>query len=71
MDAAMKKWREMIIIAECENCPLGWEERGYEGECYDYGCMVYTNTIPQDGTSWCVKSFDERYNKSKELEVLR
>lgn len=26
---------------ECENCPLSWEDRGYEGECYDCGCCVY------------------------------
>ena len=24
----------------CENCPAGWEDRGYEGECYDCGCRI-------------------------------
>lgn len=26
---------------DCENCPLSWEDRGYEGECNDCGCAVY------------------------------
>lgn len=26
---------------KCENCPAGWEDRGYEGECYDCGCVIY------------------------------
>ncbi len=26
---------------ECENCPLSWEDRSYEGECDDCGCLVY------------------------------
>lgn len=26
---------------DCETCPLSWEDRGYEGECYDCGCVVY------------------------------
>lgn len=25
----------------CEECPAGWEDRGYEGECYDCGCIIY------------------------------
>ena len=27
-------------MRDCENCPFSWESRGYEGECYDYGCMI-------------------------------
>lgn len=26
---------------ECEECPLSWEERSYEGECGDCGCYLY------------------------------
>ena len=26
---------------DCEECPAGWEDRGYEGECYDCGCIIY------------------------------
>lgn len=25
---------------DCENCPLSWEERSYEGDC-DCGCYIY------------------------------
>ncbi len=47
---------------ECENCPLGWEERGYEGECYDCGCMV------KESAEWCEKPYYERLKKSKEFD---
>ncbi len=26
---------------DCENCSLSWEDRSYEGECNDCGCLVY------------------------------
>lgn len=26
---------------DCEYCPLSWEDRSYEGECEDCGCMAY------------------------------
>lgn len=68
MEKAMKKWKQMDLIADCENCPLGWEERGYEGECYDCGCMVHADKIPCDETSWCRKTYAERLEKSKEFE---
>ena len=62
MDHAMELWRDFVTIADCENCPLGWEERGYEGECYDCGCLVYEEAM------WCVKPFHEREAKANELE---
>ena len=64
MDRAIKKWSEMELQADCEYCPLGWEERGYEGECYDCGCMV------GEDINWCKKTYKERLEKSKELEEL-
>lgn len=37
---AGKKWREYSFAANnCEDCPMGWEDRGYEGECNDCGCL--------------------------------
>ena len=37
-----KNWTELHCWYEqdCEHCPLGWEDRGYEGECYDCGCYM-------------------------------
>ena len=33
--------------SDCENCPMGWEERGYEGECSDCGCLFdYHFNVP-------------------------
>ena len=26
---------------DCETCPLSWEDMGYDGECYDCGCIVH------------------------------
>ena len=62
MVKAMKVWKEMELQADCEYCPLGWEERGYEGECYDCGCMV------DEDISWCKKTYKERLEKFEEIE---
>lgn len=62
-DRAMKKWEEMQLQADCEYCPLGWEERGYEGECYDCGCMV------KEDIKWCQKTYKERLEKSKQYDA--
>lgn len=37
-----KHWTELECWCECdcECCPLSWEDRGYEGECYDWGCYM-------------------------------
>ena len=61
MDRAMRKWSEMQLQADCEYCPLGWEERGYEGECYACGCMV------GEGVKWCQKPYKERLEKATEI----
>lgn len=38
------EWEDYTTIdcwydCDCENCPMGWEDRGYEGECSDCGCL--------------------------------
>lgn len=31
----------------CENCPMGWEDRSYEGDCNDCGCLFdYDFKVP-------------------------
>lgn len=31
----------------CEDCPMGWEESSYEGECEDCGCLFnYSFDVP-------------------------
>lgn len=46
-----KYWTELKCWYEedCEHCPLSWEDRGYEGECYDCGCYMaeYSNEYPK------------------------
>jgi len=61
-EKAMKIWNEFVLQADCEYCPLGWEERSYEGECYDCGCFVKENK------DWCNKKYSERLEKSKEFD---
>lgn len=38
-------WTEIHLWYECdcENCPLSWEARSYEGECEDCGCLFDHN----------------------------
>ena len=62
MDGAMDKWQNMELMADCEYCPLGWEDRDYEGDCNDCGCMV------NDDITWCKKSYAERAEKAREFE---
>ena len=32
---------------DCEHCPMGWEDRSYEGECNDCGCLFdYDFNVP-------------------------
>ena len=33
---------------KCESCPAGWENRSYEGECSDFGCIIYGSGICRD-----------------------
>ena len=37
-----KDWTELHCWykCDCEHCPASWEDRGYESECYDYGCLL-------------------------------
>lgn len=37
-----KNWTELCCWYErdCEHCPSCWENRSYEGECYDCGCYL-------------------------------
>lgn len=37
-----KHWTELHCWYEynCEHCLLSWEDRSYEGECYDCGCYM-------------------------------
>lgn len=64
MDRAMVKWDKMQLQADCEHCPLGWEDRGYEGECYDCGCYV------NEDAEWCKKTFNQRLEKAMEFKNL-
>ena len=46
------KWEHYTTIncwydRDCEHCPMGWEDIGYEGECGDCGCLFnYEFNVP-------------------------
>lgn len=35
-----KKIVKRGLEPDCEHCCMGWEDRGYEGECNDCGCYM-------------------------------
>lgn len=42
-----KEKHEIVHDCDCANCLMGWESRGYEGECEDYGCYFdYNFNVP-------------------------
>lgn len=50
---------------KCENCPAGWEDRSYEGECNDCGCLIMGRDIFKDD---CRLSRAEIDRRLKQLE---
>lgn len=59
---------------DCETCPLSWEDRGYEGECYDCGCIWYGDLYGKklmchfpEFIKWMIrKSADKKRDKALE-----
>ena len=49
----------------CENCPAGWEDRSYEGECNDCGCLIYGHGLFNDN---CRLSKDQIMKRLAELD---
>lgn len=42
-----KKIVKRGLEPDCEHCCMGWEDRGYEGECNDCGCCFnYEFDVP-------------------------
>lgn len=50
---------------KCENCPAGWEDRSYEGECYDCGCLILGHDMFDEH---CRLSMAEIERRLKQLE---
>lgn len=45
---------------KCEYCPAGWEDRSYEGECGDYGCIIYGHEMCRDDCRLSKAEIDKR-----------
>lgn len=51
-----KNWSELCLWydKDCEHCPCCWEDRSYEGECYDCGCYLAKKKREESSTIICM-----------------
>lgn len=45
---------------KCENCPAGWEDRSYEGECNDCGCLILGHDMFDDNCKLSRATIEKR-----------
>lgn len=50
----------------CEYCPAGWEERSYEGECYDFGCIIKGHEMCDDNCRLSKAEIEKRLKEWKD-----
>ena len=69
------KWEHYTEVScwydnDCENCPCGWENISYEGECDDCGCLFDKNGDFNVPVWKCMlpKWIKELFAKQKEKE---
>ena len=55
----------------CEKCPAGWEDRSYEGECNDCGCLIMGHGIFDSNCKLTSEEIKERLHQLKEYEAGR
>lgn len=53
---------------KCENCPAGWEERSYEGECQDCGCLIMGHDLFFDDCWISISEAQKRIRQLKDYE---
>lgn len=53
---------------KCENCPAGWEDRDYEGECNSCGCLILGNDMFDDNCRLSADEIDKRLAQLKAYE---
>lgn len=53
---------------KCENCPAGWEDMSYEGECNACGCLILGNDMFDDDCSLSADEIDKRLAQLKAYE---
>lgn len=54
---------------KCENCPAGWENRSYEGECNDCGCQIYGHGIFNDNCKLTRSEIEKRLKQLGHYEA--
>lgn len=65
-----KSWSKLYIWYDndCEYCPCGWEDRSYEGECYDCGCYLAKRGHEEAPTIICMLP---NWAKTMLLKILK
>ena len=53
----------------CESCPAGWEDRSYEGECNDCGCLILGHGLFDDNCKLSKKEINKRLQQLKDYEA--
>ena len=53
---------------KCEECPAGWEDRSYEGECNACGCLILGNDMFDDKCKLSANEIDKRLAQLKAYE---
>ena len=48
-------------MKNCEYCPAGWEDRSFEGECNDCGCLIMGRDV--DGCNLSLKEINKRLDQ--------
>ena len=54
---------------KCDNCPAGWEDRSYEGECNDFGCLIYGHEIVREKCPLTNEEIKERLRQLERYEA--
>jgi len=54
---------------KCENCPAGWEDRSYEGECNDCGCLIYGHGLFNDKCRLSKATVEKRLRQLQDYEA--
>lgn len=54
---------------KCENCPAGWEDRTYEGECNDCGCLIMGHDMVGDDCSLSRSEVEKRLQQLEDYHA--
>lgn len=60
---------------DCAVCPCSWEDRSYEGECSDCGCVAYRDLYGDrllcQLPDWAKRMIRERHDRKRDAAMAR